>query len=210
MKIIFFFIALNYYYFKRSINFLQKIKGIFFCIFLFLEYLFVFIFRSYYLSLLIVYKHLIKEKIINLKNKEEDDEIKKLKKDITNLNKNRKIYFFLDLFYRRRMYTGISIVYVQIFMRKMKEKKNNIIFFFNYKFKYMMSIVKKKIVKLSLFVYLVNNYNLVLYFDNLKKNLYYIIFFFSFMEIYRKEKFKNIFFYFFVTFYKFLLKLEKF
>ena len=129
MKIIFFFIALNYYYFKRSINFLQKIKGIFFCIFLFLEYLFVFIFRSYYLSLLIVYKHLIKEKIINLKNKEEDDEIKKLKKDITNLNKNRKIYFFLDLFYRRRMYTGISIVYVQIFMRKMKEKKNNIIFF---------------------------------------------------------------------------------
>jgi hypothetical protein len=83
------------------------------------------------------------------------------------------------------MYYGLTVVYIQIFLRKMKEQKNHIIYLYNYKCKKSYNIFKKRIMYYSLFLYFSNNYNIVLYLDNLKRKIFRFIFVISFIEIYK-------------------------
>ena len=64
-----------------------------------------------------------KVKVIFFKKKNNRILKKKEKKE------NKFFLKFYKLYYRRKMYYGFSIVYTQIFLRKIKEKKNYIIFF---------------------------------------------------------------------------------
>jgi hypothetical protein len=77
-------------------------------------------------------------------------------------------------------------VYIQIFLQKIKEKKNYIIYLYNYKLKKMYNNFKKNIIYYSLFIYFLNNYNIILYYNYLKKKIFNFIVILSFLEILKK------------------------
>jgi hypothetical protein len=97
---------------------------------------------------------------------------------------------------------------MQIFIQKLKERKNYIIYLYKNKLKKSYKNFKKKIIYYSLFLYFFNNYNIILYYKNLKKKIYNFFFFFSFIAIFKKillyKKIYNVLFN-----NQFLLKLSK-
>jgi hypothetical protein len=187
MKILFLFFLLNYYYWKREIYFLQKFIGIIFNFFFLLEYFVLFILKKKYIYIFFLYKYIIKEYYINFKIKNLRP---KIKLNINNYNyqnkckKNIYINKILYLYYRRRMYLGFTIVYLQIFRRWLKETKNHIIYMYFYKWKRNYNYYKKRIIDYSLLFFFYNNYNLALYFDNWKKKINFFIFVISYIKMY--------------------------
>ena len=100
------------------------------------------------------------------------------------------------------MYFGLAIVYMQIFFRKIKEKKNYIKYIYGAKLKTKYNKLKKTIINYSLLLYFFSNYNLVFFLENIKKRLFSLIVFLSFFELYKKAKFKNKLFLSFALIYK--------
>jgi hypothetical protein len=187
MKILFLFIILNYYYWKRNIYFVQKFLGIIFNFFFLLEYLILFILKKKYIYILLLYKYIIKEYFINFEIKN----IKpKIKLNINTYNykdkskKNIYINKILYLYYRRRMYLGFTIIYLQIFRRWLKETKNDIIYLYFSKWKRNYNYYKKRIIDYSLLFFFYNNYNLAIYFENLKKKTFFFIFVITYIQMY--------------------------
>jgi hypothetical protein len=160
-----------------------------------------FFFKSYYIYILFLYKFIIKEFIIRITN----SFIIKRKKNYKKLEKNKKIKgVYMDKllihYYKRHMYYGFSIVYTQIFLRKLKEFKNYYYYYSYYKFKSRYLRFKKRIMSYSILFYFANNYNLALYLDNIKKKIFYINIFFRFYKLYNKTLLKN----FFLTFVRYI------
>jgi len=183
MRIFFLFIFLIHYYKKFSF-FLWKILAFFIGLIYILEYIMIFIFKSYYIYILILLKYIIKEFLIILRKSWSISPNKNYKKKKEDLKKNFISDKWWRIYYKRYMYYGFTKVYIQIFLRKVKEYKNYIYFLLFYKFKRKYNFYKKLIIKKTLLFYYWNNYNLVIYLENLKNKLLYILVFLSFFEIY--------------------------
>jgi hypothetical protein len=215
MKILFFFLLLNYYYWNRNISFLQKLFGIILNFFNFLEYLILFVFQVNCIYILLLYKFLMKEYYMNFNRKKYNFKFYKHRYRY-NEKKKKSIYIskIYDLYYRRKMYFGLTIVYMQIFKRQLKEKKNDIIYMYFYKWKRNYNYYKKKIINYSLLFFFYNNYNLAVYFYKLKKKLFNFFFIIRFIKMYtiflllnRIIKIINYFNYY-LTKFKILLNLK--
>jgi hypothetical protein len=185
MKIFLLFFILNYYYWKRDIYILQKFLGIIFNFFFLLEYFILFILKKKYMYIFLLYKYIIKEYYINFKIINKKTKIK-LKNNNYQDNNKKNIYInkIFYLYYRRRMYLGFTIVYLQIFRRWLKETKNDILYFYFYKWRRNYNNYKKRIINYSLLFFFYNNYNLALYFHKLKKKIFFFIFVISYIEMY--------------------------
>jgi hypothetical protein len=81
------------------------------------------------------------------------------------------------------MFYGLSIVYIQIFLRKIREGKNFLIYYYNYKLKRKYFLFKNIIMRYSLFFFFLNNYNLIVSLANITKKIFNIIFIFKFIII---------------------------
>jgi len=121
-------------YLQVSFFFLQKILGIFIGFFYLLEYIFLFFFIKNYYYIFLIYRYLIIKKYyvfkkrgfyFNLRRKNDIKKISKKKKE------NKYIKMFKNFYYYRRMYWGLTSAYIQIFLRKVRESKNYIIFLIN-------------------------------------------------------------------------------
>ena len=185
MLVVFLFFFLVYKNFQSCVNFLQKCLVIYNGLFYLLEYLFICLINNYYIYFYLICKYNIKENY-DLNNVYIINEIKsnkavyKKKKDyISNIN-------IMKIYYRRYMYFGFTVVYVQIFLRKIKEFKNYVIYSYLYKLKRIYNNFKKKIINYSLLFFFYKNYKLVFFLEKLKKKLFNFIVFFSFCEIYIK------------------------
>jgi hypothetical protein len=127
------FVLNNYYYKnKKKKNFIQKFLGYIYNIFFLFQYIFIFLLKNKYIYIYFLYKYLIEENknIINVnegKNYIKNDVFLKKKKKISNY------YNILNIYYRRRIYFGLTIVYIQILLRKIKEQKNYIIYIYHNK-----------------------------------------------------------------------------
>jgi hypothetical protein len=196
MEKIFLFFYINYYYVIRKASFfLQKILVFFISSIYFFEYIMIFFFESKNIYKFLLYKFIIKEFLIIIK----EFLIIKNKKTYKKIQKNEKtknIYRdkLLRIYYKRYRYYGFTVVYTQIFLRKLKELKNDIFFNYNYKCKKIYNNLKKNLINYTIFIYFANNYNLVVYLESLKKKIYIIFFFLSFLNIYNKSVLKNIFY----------------
>jgi len=207
MKILLLFTFLNNIYNQNNVFFLQKIIGSIFSFFFLFEYIILFIFNNIFIYIIIIYKYIIKYKSILFKKK---------KKVYNNffLKKNEKKFLYkeqiLKIYYHRWMYYGFTIVYLQIFLRKIKENKNYFIYVYYYKLKKMYNNIKKKIIFISLFLFFLNNYNIILYYNYLKKIIFNFIIILSFIKIFQKNlfctKIYNLYIFFF---HKILLKILK-
>src|ERR1700744_1727871 len=164
MKIFFLFFILRKYY--------RKFNSSFFDFFLGIIFIFFFLLKSYFFLIFILYKFLIKEqlnflkraKVIYVINNNNDLHKKKYIKKNGYINNIKKTY------YNRRIHYGLIIVYIQIFLRKIKDRKNYMVYLYNYKIKKNYNILKKKIINNSLYFFL-ENYNLITFLENLKKKL---------------------------------------
>lgn len=188
MKILFLFFILNYYIWKRNIKFLHKIIGIIFSFVYIIEYFIIFLGQLKKIYILYIYIYFFKEYNVYLKKKKikYNFSYKKIKKiNSYSIKKKNLINKIKSHYNYRRRYLGIGIVYIQMFKRWLKEKKNDIIYIYFYKWKKNYNILKKKIINNSLLFFFFNNYKLILYFDNLKKKLYYIVFYLSFIDLYK-------------------------
>ena len=195
MKIFFLFFILRKYYRKFNSSFFDFFLGIIFSFFFLIEFIFIFLLKSYFFLIFILYKFLIKEQLNFLKrarviyviNNNNDLHKKKYIKKNGYINNIKKTY------YNRRIHYGLIIVYIQIFLRKIKDRKNYMVYLYNYKIKKNYNILKKKIINNSLYFFL-ENYNLIISLENFKKKLWLIIFFLNFLGIYNIVKLKNIIF----------------
>src|SRR6201999_3321189 len=166
MKIFFLFFILRKYYRKFNSSFFDFFLGIIFSFFFLIEFIFIFLLKSYFFLIFILYKFLIKEqlnflkraKVIYVINNNNDLHKKKYIKKNGYINNIKKTY------YNRRIHYGLIIVYIQIFLRKIKDRKNYMVYLYNYK------ILKKKIINNSLYFFL-ENYNLITFLENFKKKL---------------------------------------
>lgn len=212
MRILFFlFIWLTFYYKKNLLYFFQKLLGVIISFIFILEYIYIFFFQNLYIYSLIVYRYVFKENVIIFKKNINRKSYRNKKEFlIKKKKKNKIISFFLNLYYRRRIYFGLTVVYIQIFLRKIKEFKNYIIFFFNFKLKKSYNSLKKYILSYSLRFYLFSNYNLVMYITNFKKKIFNFIVLISFIEIYKKTQLKkNIYIFFLKIFSTLIEKIKK-
>lgn len=82
------------------------------------------------------------------------------------------------------MFYGFTVVYIQIFFRKIRELKYYLMYIFNNKFKRKYKYFKKSIVNYSSFFYYNNNYNLVMFFEYIKKRIFSIIIIFNYIKLY--------------------------
>jgi hypothetical protein len=177
--IIIFFIFIYLVSSSYSLKFLQK----FLVIFYFLEYLFIFSINNYYIYFLLIckYNNYLK---INLSNIFIINKIISKKKE--QKKKNDYIDYIFKIYYHRHMYIGFTVVYTQIFLRKIKEFKNYVIYMYWYKLKRIYNNLKKKIINYSLLFFFYNNYKLVFFLEKWKIKIFNFIVFFSFCEIYIK------------------------
>jgi hypothetical protein len=191
MKTLLLFYKLNHYIISSKVFFFKKILSIIFSLIFLLEYIILFILSSKYMYIFNLYKYSFKNNSITYKQKViYNSHFYKKKKIKKELYKDK----ILKLYYNRWIYYGLSIVYLQIFLRKMREQKNYIIYVYNYKLKKSFNNLKKKIIYYSLLLYFLNNYNIVLYYSNLKKKLFNFIVILSFIEILKKAMlYKNIY-----------------
>lgn len=207
--IIFFWIKLSYYYLKYSFTLLQKLFVFFISLFYLLEYIFIFIFVNTSIYIWIVYKFTIKENFIkfkkgkiyyetNIKNYKRKNEKK------NNIMSNK----LLRAYNNKWMIPGFIKVYIQVFLRKLKDNKNYLFFIFNLKIKNKYFLLKKKIMNFSIYIYIYTNYNLVIFFENFKKRAFNVIVIISFIEIYKKVKIKIKFFFFLDYIYKFIVIIK--
>ena len=82
------------------------------------------------------------------------------------------------------MFYGLTIVYIQILLRKIREGKNFLIYYYYYKLKRKYFLFKNVIMRYSLFFFFLNNYNLMVSSANLKKKFLNIMIIFSYIVIY--------------------------
>lgn len=183
MRVFFLLIFLIYYYKKFSF-FLWKILAFFISLIYILEYIMIFILKFYYIYTLILLKYKIKEFLMVLRKSWGTSSNKNYEKKKEDLKKRSISDKWWRIYYKRYMYYGFTKVYMQIFLRKIKEYKNYIYFLLFYKFKRKYNFYKKLIIKKTLLFYYWNNYNLAIYLENLKSKLFYILIYISLFEIY--------------------------
>jgi hypothetical protein len=192
-KIIVFFLLIYLIYkkFKNSVKFLHKFLVIFYGLFYLLEYLFIFLINNYYIYIFLICKYDIKE---NYFFKKKLSNIYTINKNV-NINRRKekkKTYDYIDhilkIYYYRHMYLGFTVVYTQIFLRKIKEFKNYVIYMYLYKLKRIYNNFRKKIINYSLLFFFYKNYKLVFFLEKLKIKIFIFIVFFSFYEIYTYTK----------------------
>jgi len=171
---------INYYYIKHCAFFLQKLIGILISLFYLLEYFFLFLLKIKNIYFIFLYFFIKRENFIKKENFYKIILVKKTKVK----RKKKSMDLFLKLYYKRYMYIGLGIVYMQIFLRKIKENKNFIFFLFNYKLRNFFFNLKKKNINNFLYFFFSNNYFLTIYIDNLIKNLYSFFLIINFVLIY--------------------------
>lgn len=172
MKIIFLFFVLRKNYRKFNSLFFDFFLGIIFSFIFLIEFIFIFVLKSYNFYFFIIYKFLTREKsnflkrarVIYVINNNNDLYKKKYIKNNSYINNIKRIY------YNKRIHFGLIIVYIQIFLRKIKENKNYMVYLYNYKLKNNYNIFKKKIINNSIYFFL-KNYNLIIFLENFKKKL---------------------------------------
>src|ERR1700753_1256305 len=128
MKIFFLFFILRKYYRKFNSSFFDFFLGIIFSFFFLIEFIFIFLLKSYFFLIFILYKFLIKEQLNFLKRA-------KVIYVINNNNDLHKKKNIKKTYYNRRIHYGLIIVYIQIFLRKIKDRKNYMVYLYNYKIK---------------------------------------------------------------------------
>lgn len=172
MKIIFLFFILKKNYRKFNNFFFHFLSGIIFSVFFLIEFISIFVLKSFFFYFFILYKFLIKEKFNYLKRARviyvinNNNDLYKKK----NIKKNSSINDIKRIYYKKRIHYGLIIVYIQIFLRKIKENKNYMVYLYDYKLKKNYNIFKKKIINNSLYFFL-KNYNLITFLENFKKKL---------------------------------------
>lgn len=200
---------LLYYLMWHYKFFLQRIFIIIISLFYLLEYWFIFLLRKDMIYFFLLYLYNIKENFYFSKKVKDvyviSDYRKKKYNKSNNYNYKNKI---LTVYYNRRMHVGFLIVYIQIFLRKVKEFKNYVIHLYIYTLKRNYNNSKKKIINYSLFFYF-KNYKLVFFLENLKRKILNFIFYFNYIKFYSKIKIKNKLYYnlFFILIYQLLLQL---
>lgn len=195
MKIIIFFFVFTHiihYKLKNSVNLLQKFIAGFISFFYFIEYCFLFFFDNYYYLLLLLLKYRIRENLIKEKKLKSIYVINeyKIKKNAKKKNINY-IDQILKIYYYRRMYLGFTVVYIQIFLRKVKELKNYILFFYFYNFIKFYESLKKKIINYSLLFFFSRNINLIIYLEKKKLKFFFFYLLLKFNLIFIKLNFNN-------------------
>jgi hypothetical protein len=181
--VFFLFVFLVYKSFQSCVKFLHKFLIIYYGLFYLLEYLFIYLINNYSIYFFLICKYNIRESyylnniyiITEIESKKKVYEKKKYY--IPNINR---------IYYRRYMYFGFTVLYIQIFLRKIKEFKNYVIYSYYYKLKRIYNNLKKKIISSSLLFFFYKNYKLVFFLEKLKKKIFNFIVFFSFCEIYIK------------------------
>jgi hypothetical protein len=177
--IIIFFIFIYLVSCSYRFKFLQK----FLIIFYLLEYLFIFLINNYYIYFLLIckYNNYLKTNLSNIFIINKIISKKKEQK-----KKDDYIDYILRVYHYRHMYIGFTVVYTQIFLRKIKEFKNYVIYMYWYKLKRIYNNFKKKIINYSLLFFFYNNYKLVFFLEKWKIKIFNFIVFFSFCKIYIK------------------------
>lgn len=202
---------------KLPFFFLQKIWSIIISFFYLLEYLFLFVLQKNYFYTLIIYKLLVIKQYNNFRKRgfylKKNNYIKKKKEK---KKESKYVKFIKKIYYYRWMYWGFTVVYIQIFLRKMRESKNYIIFLINTRIIRSYNRLKWRIYFHSLFYFLWYNFRLFLYNKRFKKRLKKFIRFINFIIMYIKIKIKVIcfikkknFIYFFSMILKFIKKKKK-
>jgi hypothetical protein len=190
-KIIAFFLLIYLIYkkFKNCVKFLHKILVIFYGLFYLLEYLFIFSINNYYIYIFLICKYDVKE---NYFFKKKLSNIYTINENVKKKIEKKKTYNYIDhifkIYYYRHMYFGFTVVYTQIFLRKIKEFKNYVIYMHLYKLKRIYNNFRKKIIDYSLLFFLYKNYKLVFFLEKLKIKIFIFIVFFNFYEIYTSIK----------------------
>jgi len=161
-------------YLKLSYFFIQKIWSIIISIFYLLEYIFLFYFKKNYLYMFFIYKFLIIKNLyifskrgfyLNFRRQSNIKKKSKKKKE------NKYLKMFNKFYYHRRMYWGITSVYIHMFLRKIRESKNHIIFLINTRIIRGYVVFKWRIRFYSLFYFYWYNYRLFVYYKRLKKKI---------------------------------------
>jgi hypothetical protein len=179
-------------YFRSQYFFLQIITGIIFAFFYLLEYIFIFFFHKNYLYMLIIHRALIikKNKIFNKQSFFWKKNINIKKKNINIKKENKYIKFFNKLYYHRRMYWGFTVVYIHIFLRKIRESKNYIIHLINTRIIWGYKVLKWRIRVYSFLYFFWYNYRLFASNRRFRKKLKKIIMFIIPIALYIKIKIK--------------------
>jgi len=167
MKILFLFFILNYYIWKRNIYFLRKIIGIIFSFVYIIEYFIIFLGQLKNIYTIYIYIYFFKEYNVYFKKKKikYNFSYKKIKKINSYSIKQKNLINKIKSHYNyRRRNLGIGIVYIQMFKRWLKKKKNDIIYIYLYKWKKNYNILKKKIINNILFFFFFYIYNLIFFF----------------------------------------------
>lgn len=190
MKIFYLFIVIMCCYMRYTTSIFFKLLSLFFCFFYLFEYLFIFIFCNlnvYYIFLFRYWKkesYSVHKKLERLVISDYGNYYKKKEQ------KNIKVNKLLKLYYNRRMHFGITIVYIQILLRKIKEKRNYFIYIFFYGLKRKYNNLKKKIMNNSLHYFFFFNYGLIFFLEYMKKNIWLFMMFLQFIKLYIKIKMK--------------------
>ena len=179
-------------YFRSQSFFLQIITGIIFGFFYLLEYIFLFYFQKNYIYNLYINRYIVIKKKSFFNKKafffEKNTDIKKINKK---KKENKYVKLFNKLYYHRRMYWGLTVVYMHIFLRKIRESKNYIIYLINTRIIWGYKVLKWRIRVYSVFYFFWYNYRLFLYYKRFKKKIRKIVMFIVFFSLYIKAKIKN-------------------
>jgi hypothetical protein len=179
-------------YIRSQSLFSQIITGIIFGFSYLLEYIFIFSFQKMYIYNLYIHRYIaIKKKSIFNKNtffSEKNISIKKKNKKQT---ENKYVKLLNKLYYHRRMYWGLTVVYIHIFLRKIRESKNYIIHLINTRIIWGYKVLKWRIRIYSIFYFFWYNYRLFLYYKRFKKKIKKIVMFIVNLSLYIKIKIKT-------------------
>jgi hypothetical protein len=176
MNVLYLFIYLNFYCFKKIFSFVNIIYNFIKILKLIRDYIIIFFFKNINLITLIMYLNIIKIPLKKVKIK------KGKKKDLIKINKNKEIVKNIlnkisSINSKKYMYYGLFSVYISIFFRLIKENKNHAIYIYKYKFKNYIVFNKNYINNFFIFLFYLINYNLLINRINLIKKLYYIYIF---------------------------------
>lgn len=178
-------------FFRTQYFFVQIITGIIVGFFFLLEYIFLFFFQKNFFYILILYRYIINKNFFFFNNYKfffkKKTYIKKISKK---KEENKYVKLFNKLYYHRRMYWGLTVVYMHIFLRKIRESKNYIIYWINTRIFWGYKVLKWRIRFYSIFYFFWYNYRLFLYYKRFKRKLRKIIRFIIFVTLYFKIKTK--------------------
>lgn len=215
MQLFFLFYFLNKYYFLIYFNILKTIIGLFVNIYFIIEYICIFYLKTDIFYYIILYKHLIKERLNWRMWRKEHMIIRKKEIKVKPRIKRNRIQYFVNKFwyyyYRKWMYWGWTLYFIDWVKWQYRIYKSYILYYYVEVNRWKYRRFKKRILRRFLRFFIFCNYNIIRYSFKLQKIIIDLIFFFVFLRLYLKTflKIKIIYVYdLFINYYK-QLKYKK-